>query len=106
MLKKKNLVCSSSKSLKTPLINTSDGPKAVIFENNSKIILPDASRLSPGANTDTPGSEHGACAVKAMQNFVWERCEAVVSNWEDRMSLLEERIDRNSPSAKSSNKDS
>lgn len=41
------------KVLKWPLINTSDGAKAVIFENNSKIILPHDSRLSPQANADT-----------------------------------------------------
>lgn len=39
------------KVLKWPVINTSDGAKAVIFENNSEIILPHNSRLSPQANT-------------------------------------------------------
>jgi len=40
------------KVLKWPVINTSDGAKAVIFENNSEIILPHVSRLCPPANTD------------------------------------------------------
>lgn len=43
------------KVLKWPVINTSDGAKAVIFENNSEIILPHDYRLYPQANTDGAG---------------------------------------------------
>lgn len=57
------------KVLKWPLINTSDGAKAVIFENNSKIILPHNSCLSPQANTDTLGSDRTRICYKSDAKF-------------------------------------
>lgn len=65
------------KVLKLLLINTLDGPEAVIFENNSDYI---ARRLPPptlGANTNSPRSGLGVSAIKeCLKKICWlGKCE-------------------------------